>query len=79
VSEPLSADAVYVRVEKPRGILRWDLDVAANAVGDAAKTVRYGYRLEHDRNLELALPGDGGQKQELRQEFEQLNKARAKR
>ncbi len=57
MSDKLSADLVYLRAERPKGILRWDVDVKAKASGDQAKFVTYDFRLEYDRNMALGLPG----------------------
>lgn len=41
LSDPLSNDPLYVRDEKPKGILRWDVEVPAGAVGDKARTITW--------------------------------------
>jgi len=41
LSDPLSTDPEYVRDEKPKGILRWEIVVPANAVGDQARTLTW--------------------------------------
>jgi hypothetical protein len=41
LSDPLSTDAKYVRDRQPKGILRWDIEVAAGAVGDKARTLTW--------------------------------------
>jgi hypothetical protein len=49
----LSTDALYVEQEKPRGLLRWDVDLAAGATGAKAQTLAFGYRLEFDKQLAI--------------------------
>lgn len=51
-SHPLSTDADYKRFEKPKGILLWQLDVAAGT-GDKATSLSYSYALEFDKNMTL--------------------------
>ena len=41
LSDPLSTDPIYQRDEKPKGILRWDIEVPANAVGETARTITW--------------------------------------
>jgi uncharacterized protein (TIGR02231 family) len=41
LSAALSSDPQYVRDEKPRGILRWDIEVPANAVGKDAMSLTW--------------------------------------
>ncbi|MDH3583447.1 MAG: DUF4139 domain-containing protein [Phycisphaerae bacterium] len=77
MSDPLSKDAVHLRLERPRGILRWDLVVDGRASGPKARLLEYAYRVEFDRNSQLATPG--GQKgQELQQDFYDFNQRRLK-
>ena len=66
-SEPLSKDRDYSRFERPKGILRWDLNVEPGA-GENATAVSYSYRLEYDKNVTLEeLSGE--KKSLLRSEF----------
>lgn len=74
LKDKLSEDAVYVRTEKPKGILRWDITVAANTSGEKARVIEYGYSVDHDRNLHLSAVADNQQQQ---QEFFELQKGRA--
>jgi len=67
MSTPLSNDADYQRFEKPKGILLWDLPVAAG-VGEKATSLRYAYSLEFDKSLTLQ-DISGEQKTRLRTEF----------
>jgi len=56
MKDPLSTDPLYVRTERPKNILRWDIDVPAGATGEKARLVEYGFTIEFDRNLTLGLP-----------------------
>lgn len=77
-SVPLSEDRLYLRRERPRGILRWDVQVPPKSVGEAAKTIEYGYTVEYDRKFELSSPVASPEAaSELKQEFQQLLRARA--
>lgn len=51
-SHPLSDDPDYVRFEKAKGILLWNLPVKAGA-GKDATTLRYSYSLEFDKSVTL--------------------------
>jgi hypothetical protein len=42
----LSKDAAYVRDEKPRNLLRWDLEVQPGQNGEKAAVVTYTYKME---------------------------------
>lgn len=72
-SHPLSQDADYLRFERPKGLLMWDLEIKPGA-GPSATTVRYSYSAEYDKNLTLQDVG-GPEKERLREEF--MQKARA--
>ncbi len=72
--QPLSADAFYLRRERPRGILRWDVDVPAAASGEKAAVVDYAYTLEFARNLEITNPTAPGEA--LQRDLEQLERFR---
>jgi hypothetical protein len=52
-SEKLSEDRLYVRDQKPAGILRWDLKVGKGTTGADAKEVKYTFTVEHDRKMEI--------------------------
>ena len=75
-ADPLSTDKLYERVERPEGILRWDIEVAGGSTGEKSRIVEFSYTVAHDRNFALSVPGDRAQQQ---QEFEQLEKARGNR
>jgi uncharacterized protein (TIGR02231 family) len=52
VSHPLCTDADYLRYDRAKGILRWDLTVPPGT-GAKGTTLRYSYSLEFDKNLTL--------------------------
>ncbi len=59
----LSTDALYLSSERPRGILRWDIEVPAQASGAKAYTFTYQFTLEFDRNFEIGdLPASTADK-----------------
>jgi len=68
----LSKDAVYLRIDRPNGILRWDVDVKAGATGEDAAVVPYRYTLEFDKNFGLASEVN----ERLEQEFKQDQRER---
>jgi uncharacterized protein (TIGR02231 family) len=72
-SYPLSQDADYVRFDKPKGLLMWDLEIKPGA-GPSATTLRYSYSAEYDKSLTLQDIG-GPEKERMREEF--MQKARA--
>lgn len=75
MDEKLSTDKLYLRLEQPKGILRWDVKVAAKAAGETAHTFEYGYKIEFDRTLSLGAPSRA-QTGANQQEFEELQKLR---
>jgi hypothetical protein len=75
-SDPVSEDKLYQREERPMGILRWDIEVPANASGESARLVEYQYTIEYDRQYVVTMPES---KQRLQEEFERLQKERQKR
>jgi len=77
MKDKLSDDKLYLRTERPKGILRWDIEVAAAAIIDKARIIEYGYTLDFDRNLSLGTVI--GSEQQLQEEFEQLHRGRLKR
>lgn len=53
-TEPeLSRDALYLREERPRNLLRWDLEVLPGQSGEKAKKVTYDFRMELDKNMSI--------------------------
>ncbi len=73
-SDELSTDEMYERVEKPEGILRWDIDVPAKAIAETARMITYSYSVEYDRNYVVSLPDSLNQ---LKQDFERLQRVRS--
>jgi hypothetical protein len=74
-SDPISTDKLYVRRERPMGILRWDIDAPANAAAEDARIIDYKYAVEYDRQYVVSLPSS---KQSLQEEFERLQIERRK-
>ncbi len=75
-SAKLSDDELYLRLERPNGILRWDVDIPANSAAKDAYAVDYTFTVEYDRKYVVALPGTIDQQ---REEFEQLQRGRMRR
>jgi len=75
MKEKLSSDKLYVRLEQPKGILRWDVEVPAHAAGETAKTVEYSYKMEFPRTLDISTPAPAASK-ELQHEFEKMQERR---
>ncbi|MDB5351331.1 MAG: hypothetical protein JWN86_2578 [Planctomycetota bacterium] len=59
----ISADPLYLRIGKPEGLLRWDLDVPAGTIGDKALAVVYSFKLEYARELAIDYFKSGGLKE----------------
>lgn len=74
--EKLSEDKVYLRRERPKGILRFEIEAPAGASGDKARLLEYGYRVEFDKNLHLANPFAAKQ-QQFFQQYDKLEEDRA--
>jgi len=72
----LSTDAVYLRSYRPRGILRWDVDVPGRAVGAKAFTVEYTYKLSHDKNLVPTGLSDRATEAAAQREFKLMKQKR---
>jgi uncharacterized protein (TIGR02231 family) len=54
LKDGLCGDAEYLRVHRPNGILRWDVEVPAHAARGTARIVEYGFRLEFEAKLHIA-------------------------
>jgi len=80
MSDELSDDPLYLRLDRPKGILRWDIEVPANASGADARQVTFSYMLEYARQYHLAnpasVPGQAGGKMAPADEFDQLQRDR---
>ncbi len=74
---PLSTDPVYLAEERPRGLLRWDVEVPAGATRQNAMTFQYSFSLEFDRNFDVSeLPEHSVER--MRNEFENMLRNRAR-
>jgi hypothetical protein len=49
----LCKDAVYLRESRPNNLLRWDVEVPANANGEKAYAITYEFRMELDRQMAI--------------------------
>jgi hypothetical protein len=49
----LSKDPLYVRDERPRNLLRWDVKVDPKQNGEKALAIDYEYKLELDKNVTI--------------------------
>ncbi len=76
MSDPISPDKLYVREERPMGLLRWEIETPVQAADENARLITYHYKVEHDRQFVVALPEA---KQSLQEEFERLQRGRQKR
>jgi len=73
MKDSLDENPLYLRRERPKGILRWEITVPAGAVREKARMIEYGFSVEFDRNFQL---GTLAGKQE-QSEFEDLKRFRA--
>ena len=83
LQDPLSKDEYYRRTEQPKGILRWDINVAAGATGEKVRKVEYSFTLDFDRTFSLYIRGAGPPTAapaapaiDLQQEYEMQQRAR---
>ena len=53
MSHQLSTDAEYVRTEKNKGLLRWDLDLKPNTTDSGATVIEYSYTLKYDNDMTI--------------------------
>ena len=74
-SDPISDEKLYVRDERPMGILRWNVEVPAGAAGADAKVIDYKYSVEYDRQYVVSAPTT---KQTQQEEFERMQRERQK-
>ncbi len=49
----LSKDALYVREERPSNLLRWDVEVAPEQMGEKAFELSYEFKLELDKQMSI--------------------------
>ena len=53
VSDELSDDEVYVRDDKPQGLLRWDVQLAASASGANARDITYSFEMKFAKDAHV--------------------------
>jgi uncharacterized protein (TIGR02231 family) len=53
MSHKLSEDSEYVRTDKEKGILRWDLDLKPNTTNADALVVKYSYTMKYDNDMRI--------------------------
>lgn len=75
MTEKLSTDPLYLRLEEPKGILRWDVDVPAAAAGEKAKILEYDYKIEFPHTLDISTPAPAAMP-DLQQEFKEMQMRR---
>jgi hypothetical protein len=51
--EKVSGDELYEKTDHKDGILRWDVEAPAQAVGPKAKLLRYTMQIEYDKQLSI--------------------------
>lgn len=56
-SHPLCQDPEYLRTEKAKGILRWDLALEANTNGPKATIITYVYTMKYDKSMSVMPTG----------------------
>ena len=49
----LSADPLYLRDDKPKGLLRWDVTAKPDQNGEKALAIDYEYKIEYDKNVTI--------------------------
>ena len=49
----LSTDATYLREERPKGLLRWDVTLRPDQNGEKALPIGYEFKMELDRNVNI--------------------------
>ena len=49
----MSKDVEYLRVEKDKGILRWDIDLKPATVEEKATVITYGYTMKYDNDMHI--------------------------
>ena len=57
MKDALSSDELYLRTERPKNLLRWDIEIPAAAIGQKARIIEYGYSVAFDRQLAVSVPG----------------------
>ena len=49
----LSTDATYLREDRPKGLLRWDVTLRPEQNGEKALSIGYEFKMELDRNVNI--------------------------
>jgi uncharacterized protein (TIGR02231 family) len=49
----LSTDPAYLRNDRPKNLLRWNLSLAAGMNGEKAAVIDYEFKLQYDRNVAI--------------------------
>jgi hypothetical protein len=52
-NKPLSKDAEYLRSQREKGILRWDLNLKSMTIGQKATIVTYHYTMKYDNDMSI--------------------------
>ncbi|HSZ56248.1 MAG TPA: DUF4139 domain-containing protein [Tepidisphaeraceae bacterium] len=52
-SPDLSKDPDYLRTDRPKNLLRWDLTVKPSGSASAAQTITYTFRLQYDKTVAI--------------------------
>jgi uncharacterized protein (TIGR02231 family) len=52
----ISKDAAYLRGPRTQNLLRWDVTVEPNAVGEKALFIQYEFKMELDKNMTIGDP-----------------------
>ena len=52
-SPELSTDPTYLRDERPKNLLRWDLTVKPGSTGEKAALITYEFKMQFDRNVAI--------------------------
>lgn len=55
VDQPLSDNKLYLRIQRPMNLLRWDITVPAGSHGSEAMDLDYNFTVELDRSQELSV------------------------
>jgi hypothetical protein len=58
----ISKDPMYLREERPRNLLRWDLDVEPATSGEKAQAIQYEFKLELDKQMTIGTFQSGSKK-----------------
>lgn len=77
MKEKLSTDEIYLRDERPKGLLRWDIAVPARSSGAKTLGLEYAYSVEFDRKLTVLSPRQ--LEEQLKEEFDKLQEKRYKK